>query len=121
MSALEIELKHQLDALNITGYEQQFRFGMKHVGAGKGLRDRLAEAGMKDWRFDFAWPELKFAVEVEGGAFVNGGHNRGAGFTADLLKYHNARLLGWDLYRCDGRLIKSGQAVGLIEWVVNNE
>ena len=79
---------------------------------------RLSQAGLKDWRFDFAFIEQKLAVEVEGGAFVGGRHTRGAGFTGDILKYHNAMALGWTVYRCDGALVKNGQAVALIERLV---
>jgi hypothetical protein len=30
-------------------------------------------------------------------------------------KYHHALRLGWTVYRCDGELIKTGQAARLIE------
>src|ERR1041385_1632066 len=34
------------------------------------------------WRFDFAWPEGRLALEVEGGSFVAGRHTRGTPFEA---------------------------------------
>ena len=114
MSELEEALEFQLRALKVPEYEREYRFGAHHVGMGKGLRVRLIDAGLKDWRFDFSWPGIKLAVEIEGGGWIGGGHNTGAGFASDIQKYHNAMRLGWNIYRCDGRLVKSGEAAKLI-------
>ncbi|NNJ74548.1 MAG: hypothetical protein HKP56_05255 [Anderseniella sp.] len=116
MSHLEEELYIQLRSRGLlTGMEREYRFAAHAAGGpGKGLRNRLKDAGLKDWRFDFAWTEHKFAVEIEGGAFSGGRHTRGKGFTEDLEKYHHAMVLGWSVYRCSGPLIGSLQAVDLI-------
>ncbi len=66
------------------------------------------------WRFDFAWPEQKVAVEVEGGVYVQGRHSRGKGYEADIEKYNEAALLGWTVLRCTPRQVNSGQTV---EWI----
>lgn len=51
------------------------------------------------WRFDFAVPALKIAIEVEGGVFTNGRHVRGVGFMKDMEKYNTATAEGWRLFR----------------------
>ena len=51
------------------------------------------------WRFDFAFLEKKFAVEVEGITRQGGRHQRMPGFMKDCEKYEAAMLLGWTLYR----------------------
>ncbi len=51
------------------------------------------------WRFDYAWPEQKVAVEIDGGAFVQGRHTRGAGFVKDMEKSNAAVLAGWRVLR----------------------
>jgi very-short-patch-repair endonuclease len=51
------------------------------------------------WRFDYAYPEKKIAVEIEGGAFTMGRHTRGAGFIGDMEKYNAATMLGWRILR----------------------
>ena len=67
------------------------------------------------WRFDFAFPEKKIAVECEGGTWTNGRHVRGSGFEKDLEKYNQASLDGWVLLRFTGRMIQSGEALTQIE------
>jgi very-short-patch-repair endonuclease len=51
------------------------------------------------FRFDFAWPEEKLAVEIEGGVWTGGRHTRGKGYISDMEKYNLATLNGWKLLR----------------------
>jgi very-short-patch-repair endonuclease len=53
----------------------------------------------RQWRFDYAIPELKIAIEIEGGVWTRGRHNRGTGFIKDMEKYNAAASLGWLLLR----------------------
>lgn len=53
----------------------------------------------RKWRFDYAWPAHRLALEVEGGSWSAGRHTRGAGFALDLEKYNTATALGWRLLR----------------------
>jgi very-short-patch-repair endonuclease len=46
------------------------------------------------WRADFAQMEARCLIEVEGGIWVNGRHNRAAGFNADL---EPSRLAGGEI------------------------
>ena len=62
----------------------------------------------RKWRFDFAWPEHKFAVEVEGLIYGPGRHQSIEGFAKDGEKYEAAMLLGWTVYRVPGPWIMSG-------------
>ena len=121
-SKLEDQLAFQIRVAGLQYPETEYRFAAYIVGGpGRGLRVALSEKGLKDWRFDFAWPDLKIAVEVEGGGWTNGRHTRGNGFAEDLKKYDAAMLHGWTIYRCDADLIKSGKALKTIEKLISNE
>lgn len=69
----------------------------------------------RKWRFDYAWPHLLLALEVEGGAFVAGRHTRGVGFVKDLEKYSEAAILGWRIVRVTPKQVKNGEALTLVE------
>lgn len=117
-SHLERLLQQQLDLSEIDGYEREYRFILDHVGTGPGVRHRIKQAGFKDWRFDFAWPNLQFAVEIEGATPSGGRHQRIYGFLDDIEKYHVAIDMGWTVYRTSGPLIINGKALQLIEKMV---
>jgi len=70
---------------------------------------------VRKWRFDFAWPDKKIAVEVEGGIWTGGRHTRGKGFLDDCEKYNQAALLGWMVLRFPVEIIESGKALYVIE------
>lgn len=114
-SALEELLSTQIRFIKLTQPVREYRFAAAHVGPGPGVRLRLLEHYLRDWRFDFAWVDLKFAVEVEGVTAQGGRHQRMAGFKDDIEKYHAALAMGWIVYRTSGALIHNGQALTLIE------
>ena len=44
----------------------------------------------RKWRFDYALPSFKIALEVEGGVWSQGRHTRPKGFLGDIDKYNMA-------------------------------
>lgn len=82
---------------------REYRWAALEVGGtGKGLRARLEAAGLQDWRLDFAWPDARIALEVEGGVWSRGRHVRPAGFLGDVRKYNTLAMRGWTLLRVTG-------------------
>ncbi len=53
----------------------------------------------RKWRFDFAWPDSRLAVEIEGLTRGGGRHQRMTGYTSDCEKYREAVRLGWRVLR----------------------
>ena len=57
------------------------------------------------FKFDFAWPSCRVALETDGGIFSQGRHNRAAGFARDCEKGNLAVLEGWTVFRlCTGQV-----------------
>ena len=73
------------------------------------------------WRFDFAWPETRVAVEIEGGVWSRGRHTRGSGFAKDCEKYNAAVREGWFVLRYTPGMLEEdpagvvGQILDVIE------
>lgn len=105
--------------LRLTGVPppvREHRFGAELAGgAGRGLRERLARQGLRDWRFDLAWPAARLAVEVDGGGWTGGRHARGAGIEADCEKLSSAVAAGWRVLRVTPRQVRDGRAVAWVE------
>lgn len=69
----------------------------------------------RKWRFDLCWPELHLAVEVDGGAWVNGRHNRASGWLRDQEKLNEACVLGWRILHVTPRQVDRWEAFTLVE------
>ena len=102
----------------------EYRFAAEIVGTEAGVRKRLVEAGLKDWRFDFAFVDLKIAIEIEGttsygknknGTMRLGRHQTAKGFAEDCKKYNSACLNGWTVLRFDGRMVRTLEAIDTIK------
>lgn len=98
MSQAEETLAWQINALHLPTPEREYRF-----------------ARPRRWRFDFCWPDLMLACEVEGGTWIDGRHSRGKGMAADCEKYAEAWCLGYAVLRVTTDQVKSGQAVAWIQ------
>ena len=86
---------------------------LKAYGLDNGLEREFVFAPPRKWRFDFAWPDYKFAVEVEGVIGGAGGrHQRRDGYAADCEKYNQAVIEGWVVMRFTGSMVRDGSAVG---------
>lgn len=70
------------------------------------------------WRFDFAIPSKKIAVEIEGGVWTNGRHTRGRGYVGDMEKYNSAALLGWRILRFTPQQQFSEEAFRIIKGMI---
>lgn len=117
----EETLALHLRALEIP-YEREYRFAAIATGGiGSGVQARLRDARLRDWRFDFAFPQIRLAVEVEGGAGCYGRHQRPEGFHNDLIKYQEALKLGWIVYRVDAKMVRTGVAVNTIQLLVERQ
>ena len=82
----------------------------------------------RKFRFDFAWPDLKIAVELDGGmrartvhkrlgnglmipVRVRGRHVSASGFESDARKRNFAVIAGWRVLHFTAGMIRSGEAV----------
>lgn len=53
----------------------------------------------RKWRFDYAFPFLMIAVEVDGGVWTGGRHTNPAGYINDMEKLNTAASMGWLVLR----------------------
>jgi len=67
------------------------------------------------FRFDYAWPERRIALEVDGATWTNGRHTRGSGVAKDCEKVCEAAIAGWTVVRVTTQQVENGQAIGWLE------
>lgn len=72
------------------------------------------------WRIDYAWPNVRLAVEIEGGAWTRGRHTRGIGFVKDMEKYNTLFAMGWTLLRYQPKRINYAEIVDAYKHLLAN-
>lgn len=72
----------------------EFKSAAEAVGLGEWVQEHRFHPTRK-WKFDWANPENKIAMEQEGGIWIYGRHNRPSSMLKDMEKYNNAAALGW--------------------------
>ena len=66
------------------------------------------------WLADFAWPDARLIVEVDGGIWTGGGHTSGSGRTRDMERDNWCTLNGWRVLRFTTGQAKNGEAIHTI-------
>lgn len=98
-----IDLKNQCRIAGLPEPEPEYRFHPK-----------------RKWRIDYAWPSFKLAVEIEGGIWTRGRHNRPVGYLRDAEKYNQLTMDGWALLRFTPDGVRNGTAISVImNWFAN--
>lgn len=125
-----VKLGKTIKAPKASEAEELFFLHVKTAGLALPIREhRFSETGRK-WRFDFAWPTIKLAVEIEGLTHASvgpdgqkrlGRHQTIAGYTQDCEKYNQAMLEGWRILHFTPKHVKSGYALDLISQALNHE
>lgn len=73
------------------------------------------------WRFDYAIPSHKIALEVEGGVWTGGRHTSPKGFLGDIEKYNAATLLGWRVFRTTPDALLTSATLKLIRQAIQGD
>lgn len=72
----------------------------------------------RKWRFDYALPLYKIAIEVEGGVWTGGRHVNPKGFLGDMEKYNTATLLGWRVFRTTPEELLTQKTLSLLKYAI---
>lgn len=75
----------------------------------------------RQWRFDYAIPDLRIAIEIDGGIWINGRHNRASGYLGDMEKFNTAATLGWVVLKFTPQEQYSQKTLELIAQTIANK
>lgn len=100
-----------------TGSRLEELFYVSMVGANlhHGCQREYVYAPPRKFRADFAWPDQRLLVEIQGGIWTaRSGHSGGSGITRDIDRGNVATLAGWRVLRFGPTHIRSGEALRLV-------
>lgn len=124
---------------------------IKRTNLERAMETRLKQVGIeyeteyrfhptRKWRFDFAFPVYKVALEIEGGSYIRpvkchicgtqvlrrlkdgrmlpvyeGGGHHSSVFEQNAEKYNEAAILGWFVIRVTSDMVNDDRAVDFVE------
>ena len=98
-----------------SGLERSFALALKSVGVE--MEQQYIFHPTRRWRMDFATVDgSKVCVEIDGGEFANGAHNRGVRMAQDYEKRNEATMMGFAVLQFTGAMVKN-DPVGLAKMV----
>lgn len=97
----EFTFEQQCIADKLPPFEREYRFDME-----------------RRFRFDFAWPDLKVAVEIDGGIFNGGAHSNPLNILRDMTKNNLAVANGWKVLRYTPSDVKCGLAIAGVKALI---
>ncbi len=75
---------------------------------------------VRRWRFDYAFPQIKVAVDYDGVMFRSVGHNSLEKIIKDMERSNHAQLCGWDIYKANAKTVQNKEFFAIIEEAVSN-
>jgi len=93
--------------------EEMFALQCEQAGLPTPVREYSAIPGRR-YRWDFAWPEARVLVEINGGTYAHMGHSTGTGIARDYEKSNLAVLAGWKVFAFDRRMVEGGAALAVV-------
>jgi len=84
--------------------EATFALALKSVGCE--MAQQVKFHPKRRWRLDFGDVSSKVGVEIDGGEFANGAHNRGVRMANDYAKRNSATEMGWAIFQLTGAMVK---------------
>lgn len=97
----------QIDECKLSALEINWLRLWRTLGNGCEPESQVQFHPTRKWRFDFAFPSARLAIELQGGLFKGGkgggtgkgGHNNVRGFIRDCDKFNAAQELGWTVLK----------------------
>ena len=73
----------------------------------------------RKWRADYAFIDANLLVEVEGGLWIGGRHNRPISMIKDFEKYNSATMIGWSILKFTPSQLNECATIDMIKEFVN--
>lgn len=73
----------------------------------------------RKWRFDYAIPALKIAVECDGGVWTGGRHVSPKGYIKDMEKFNAAAELGWVVLKFTPQQLVTAAAIETLRGTIS--
>lgn len=68
-------------------------------------------SSLRNWKIDYYFKLSRLAVEIEGGIWIQGRHNRASGFIKEMEKYNTMAKYRMYLMRFTPDQVESGEAL----------